>query len=123
MITRLVSILMLASALLLLPMLAGVEDFGKARADSFYVNFTSNTWKDISVPPGHNDVTPTCYNLDDNQYTDAIGKPFLFNCTSPNVSVTCGQPPGGVGHCICHNNTKKHQTVKVHMDDYCHDPN
>ncbi len=121
---RIVSVLVLSAALLLQPVYAGVGGLGQAMANqSQYVNFTSDGEQDIVIPPGKTDVFPTCYNLTDPEFRNKTGKYFLFNCTSPVSDVTCDHNQSNTTHCVCHNGSKKSHTVKVHMDDYCHDPN
>ena len=123
--TRLVvSVLVLSAALLLQPIYGGVGGLGEAMANSpIYVNFTKDGTKDIVIPSGKTDVYPTCYNLTAPEYKNKVGKYFLSNCTSPVSNVTCNRNQSNTTHCVCHNGNKKSHTVKVHMDDYCHNPN
>ncbi len=118
--TRVVSMVVLAAALLLQPIYGGVGGLGEAMANpSIYVDFDENGTKSTTIPTGQTDVYPTCGGQTSPQFELATGNPFTFHCTSPVSNVTCDRNANNDSHCVCHNPDKKSHTVNVHMTEYC----
>ncbi len=125
--TRVVSMVVLAAALLLQPFYGGVGGPGIAHATSQYVNFTDNSTKETTMPQGKTDIYPECYGLTATQYKQQTGNELDFYCSSPQTNVTRGANTQGSEshyntHCICHNPNKESHTVKVTMVQSCSKP-
>lgn len=120
MLLRIMITLVVWTALFIQPFHVGVSGSGIAKAESQTINFTGNSIKETTVPPGKTDITPTCQGMNVNQYNQAEGWSFGFKCKSPVTDVTC-HPGDPDDHCECNNGSNKSHTVKVAVQ-YCGNP-